>query len=239
VGPVRLVLAGATSLAALAGARVAAATPPSCPPLAAVAHLRQHGPSARADVDADGFADRAWIAAQPSAPGFCGIFLAVRTRRGIATIRVPGDRPGNASATLSKGLPRLFGLLRLGGERDLEPVVIVDRGANAVAFATYRLTGNRLARVSVAGAAANELDWADGRSTFGSVDCIAGAAGTRVRDSFAVQQGDGSWLLTRHTYRLADSRLMAEKALSAVVAKRPKLPPGLPFAHYKGLRAGG
>jgi hypothetical protein len=239
VGPVRLVLAGAASLAALAGGRVASATPSGCPPPAAAVHLRQYGPGARADVDADGVADRAWIAAQPSAPGFCGIFLAVRTQRGVAVVRIPGNEIGPASASLKKGLPRLFGLLRLGDARDLEPVVIVDRGVDAVAFAAYRLVENGLARVIVAGAAANQLDWADGSTTFGSVDCVGAKKGTRVRDAFAEQQVDGSWLFTRHTYRLSDSRLMAEKAVSAVVASRPKAPTGLPFAHCAGLRAGG
>jgi len=237
VGPVRLVLAGAASLLALAGGRVASATPSGCPPPAAVVHLRQYGPAARADVDADGVGDRAWIAAQPSAPGYCGIFLAVRTQRGVAAVRVPGNEAGPASASLGKGLPRLFGLLRLGGARDLEPVVIVDRGLDAVSFAAFRL--GKLARVVVAGAAGNQLDWADGSTAFGSVHCIGATACTRVRDAFAEQQGDGSWLLTRHTYRLSDSRLTAEKALSAVVVSRPKAPTGLPFARCAGLRAGG
>src|SRR5206468_9161998 len=109
----------------------------------------------------------------------------------------------------------------------------------AVSFAAYRLEGDRLARVVVAGTAGSELAWADGSTAFGSLDCVDAKASTRVRDAFAEQQGDGTWLLTRHTYRLADSRLMAEKALSAVVATRPKVPPGLPFAHCAGLRAGG
>ena len=54
-----------------------------------------------------------------------------------------------------------------------------------------------------------------------------------------MQQADRSWLLTRHTYRLSDSRLTAEKALSMVVASHPKEPTALPFAHCAGLRAGG
>jgi hypothetical protein len=239
VGPVRLVLAGAASLLALAGGRVASASPPGCPPSAAAVHLRQYGPAARADVDADGVVDRAWIAAQPSAPRFCGILLAVRTRRGLAVARVPGNEVGPASVSLAKGLPRLFGLLRLGDAPDLEPVVIVDRGINAVAFAAYRLVGNRLARVVVAGTADNQLDWADGSTEFGSVDCVGAKASTRVRDAFAEQQADRSWLLTGHTYRLSDSQLTAEKALSAVVPSRPREPTGLPFAHCAGLRAGG
>ena len=237
--PVRLVLAGAASLLALAGGRAASATPSGCPPSAAVVHLRQYGPTARADVDADGTVDRAWIAAQPSAPGFCGILLAVRTRRGIAVVRVPGNEVGPASASLAKGLPRLFGLLRLGDARDLEPVVIIDRGINAVSFAAFRLVGNGLVRVTVVGTAGNQLDWAYGSTEFGSVDCVGAKASTRVRDAFAEQQADRSWLLSRHTYRLSDSRLTAEKALSAVVASRPKEPTALPFAHCAGLRAGG
>ena len=239
MGPVRLVLAGAVSLMTLAPVRVAAATPSACPPLPAVEHLRQFGPAARADVDGDGVVDRAWIAAQPSAPGFCGIFLVVRTRRGVVAIRVPGNADGPASASLSKGLPRLFGLLRLSGARDLEPVVIVDRGVDAVAFAAYRLEGNGLARVAVPGPAGNKLDWADGSTAFGGIDCAGKGEGTRLKDAFAEQQGDGSWLLTRHTYRLAASRLMAEKALSAVLASKPRVPLALPFAHCAGLRAGG
>jgi len=239
VGPVRLVLAGAASLAVFAAARVADATLPGCPPVAAVAHLRHYGPSARADVDGDGRDDRAWIAAQPSAPGFCGIFLAVRTSRGLSVVRVPGSVDGTASSSLRDRLPRLFGLLRLGGERDLEPVLLVDRGSDAVAFAAYRLLGNGLVRVSISGSATNRLEWADGATAFGSVDCLGTSAGIRVRDGFAERQPDGSWLLTRHTYRLADSRLAAERALSAVVPAKPKVPAGLPFAHCAGLRAGG
>jgi hypothetical protein len=190
-------------------------------------------------MDADGVVDSAWIAAQPSAPGSCGILLAVRTKRGVVAVRVPGNEAGTASVSLGKGLPRLFGLLRLGDAPDLEAVVIVDRGFDAVSFAAYRLVGKRLARVVVAGAAENQLDWADGSTEFGSVDCVAAEASTRLRDAFAVRQNDGSWLLSRHTYRLSDSRLTAEKALSAVVQSRPKVPAGLPFAHCTGLRAGG
>jgi hypothetical protein len=237
VGPVRLVLAGAISLAAFAAARAAAASPPGCPPPAAVAHLRHYGPSARADVDGDGVTDRAWIAAQPSGPGSCGILLAVKTHGGLSVATVPGYAAGTAAASLKHGLPRLFGLLRLGRERDLEPVVIVDRGVDAVSFAIYRLIHGRLARVGVTGRGRG-LDWADGPTAFGSVDCVAVAAGTRVRDAFAERQADGSWLLTRHTYRLADATLTADTAVSAVVTKKPKLPPGLPFAHCTGLRAG-
>jgi hypothetical protein len=239
VGPVRLLLAGAISLVALAAARVATATVPACPAAGAAAHLRQYGPAARADVDGDGVRDRAWIAAQPSAPGVCGIFLAVRTRTGVASVRVPGNAAGDASASLRQGLPRLFGLLRLDGERDLEPVVIVDRSADTIAFAVYRLEGRQLVRVAVPGADRNRLRWADGAAAFGTVDCASGAESTRVRDAFAERQADGSWLVTRHTYRLGDARLTAETALSAVTPTRPRLPAGLPFAHCTGLRAGG
>jgi hypothetical protein len=239
VGSVRLVLVGTVSLATLAGGTRSTAAQNPCPPAAAAVHLHQYGPAARADVDADGVRDRAWIAAQPSAPGSCGILLVVRTQRGVATIAVPGQGAGSASSSLRGGLPRLFGLLRLGGSPDLQPVVIVDRGVNAVSFAAYRLQGGRLARLTVPGASGDMLDWADGSSAFGSVDCVGSAATIRVRNAFAEQRGDGMWFVSRHTYRLSDSRFTAEKAFSAVVAAKPKVPAGLPFARCVGLRAGG
>ena len=240
MGPVRLVLTGTVTLAALAGGvRSTAAASPGCPPAIAAIHLRQYGPSARADIDADGVLDRAWIAAQPSAPGSCGIFLVIRTRRGVAAIVVPGRAAGPASSSLRSGLPRLFGLLRLGSVPDLEPIVIVDRGVNAVSFAVYRLLGVRLARLTVPGAGGDRLDWADGSTAFGSVDCVGSAETIRVQDAFAERRADGLWLVKRHTYRLSDSRFMAENAFSAVVSAKPKLPSGLPFARCAGLRAGG
>ena len=101
MGPVRVVLAGTVLLAALAGSTSATAgQTSSCPEGTAAAQLRKYGPAARADVDADGILDRAWIAAQPSAPGSCGIFLVVRTQRGVAAIRIPGHAAGPASASL-------------------------------------------------------------------------------------------------------------------------------------------
>jgi len=237
MGIVRLASAGAIPLAAFAAAHVAAASAPGCPPDVAAAHLHHYGPAARADVDGDGVADRAWLSAQTSAPASCGILLAVRTRRGLSVARVPGSVAGTAGDSLAHGLPRLFGLLRLGSGRDLEPVVIVARGAQALSFAAFRISGGRLARVSVPGG--RSLQWAVGLSAFGSVDCIGSAEGTLLHEAFAERRSNGGWLLTRHTYRLTDSTLQAEKALASVVTKRPALPTGLPFARCRGVRAGG
>jgi hypothetical protein len=190
-------------------------------------------------VDGDGSLDRAWIGAQPSAPGSCGILLAVRTRRGLTAVRVPGTSVGPASASVRHGLPRLFGLLQLDGKRELEAVVIVDRAVAAVSFAVYRLVGDRLDQVAVPGSPTNRLEWADGARAVGRVDCVASAEPTQVRDAFAQRQADGTWLLTRHSYRLADAKFAAVQAQSAVRSTKPKLPAGLPFAHCAGLRAGG
>jgi hypothetical protein len=199
MGPVRVVVLAATCIVAwTAAVEVGAAKPRAarCPSVSSASRLTQYGPAARGDVDADGRYDRVWVTAAPAAPGSCGIFLVARTAAGVAAVTVPGHLAGPASATLHAGLPRLFGLLHLGGDVGLEPVVIVDRGAQAVTFAVYRLAAGSLVRMRIPAPVADVLRWEDGASRFGSVDC-AGVG--LVRDSFSSRRADGRWDVTRHS----------------------------------------
>src|SRR5262249_59419729 len=126
---------------------------------------------------------------------------------------VPGHAAGPSAVSLQDGLPRLFGLLHLGSDVALEPVVIVDHGAEAVTFAVYRPANGALARMPVPSAVADVLRWEDGTRSFGSVDC-AGAG--LVRDSFASRRPDGRWAVSRHTYRVAKA-FVAEQSFTGGV----------------------
>jgi hypothetical protein len=238
MGPVRVVVTAAACVAAcstVAGIGAARASRGvACPPARSASRLTQYGPAAHADIDGDGTTDRVWVAAAPKAPSSCGIFLVARTAAGVTAIVVAGHAAGPASVSLHEGLPRLFALLHLGSDPALEPVVIVNHGAQAVTFAVYRPAAGVLVRMAVPAAMPDALRWEDGTTRFGSVDC-AGVG--LVRDSFASRRPDGRWDVSRHTYRV-QTAFVAQQSFTGVVTKKPAPPNGLPFGSCEGVRAG-
>ncbi|MDQ5821720.1 MAG: hypothetical protein M3540_09780 [Actinomycetota bacterium] len=161
-----------------------------------------------ADVDGDGRPDRVFIARDKDRQSSCPRFLVVDGAQKVATaIRQPELTSRVATETLK--LPRLEGVVEVGGGIPPLPVVWVIQGASTGGVAVYRAGGGSLSRVRI-----GKNPWVGGALPFGGsaafgsgVDCVNSRPGQIVASARHLDASGRRWIVDRTFFRLTDMTL--------------------------------
>jgi hypothetical protein len=211
-----IVVAGLLALGCSVASRAVAAGPARCVSITHAASLPPHGSILTANVRGGPAREEVYLAGAPKASSGCGIFLIVRGDGGAEVARVPPFLVGTVAESFGAGLPRLVGLLRLGGSRFAEPVVEIEKGAHAFRYAAYASVTGRLIRVKQPRGFAFTADI--GMLDRGGVDCDTRTR--TLRSYFAEQEAVGRWRLATIRVRLQGASFQTVSHTTGLVSLR-------------------
>ena len=230
-----------------ASSGVAHASPAPCAPGAAL--IAQHAAgSLRGDVTGDGRRERVVLALDARGHARCRFFVLLRLAAG--TLRAPLDDPYLDRETRpvgETGTPVLKSLVEIDGERGLEIVVEVHRGASTGLVGVFTIESGRLTRMRIRPHVRDDLfAYAGSLAGVSAVGCVRMVGGAWIASSSVAPRGR-RWVGERRLYRVRDAAFELVPARTRrvrwAIARRAPFPewrhgPARPPGHRYGSRLG-